>query len=101
MKSDAATVRTTYTNARQNLASLMDQVVDDRVEVVITRVNRPSVALVALDELESLRETAYLLRSPANALRLQQAYEAAQRGEGRPVDLEAWGRELGLGSKAE
>jgi antitoxin YefM len=93
-------MQTTYSSARQNLASLMDRVVNDREEVVITRAHRPSVALIALDELESLRETAHLLRSPANALRLQRAYEAATRGEGRVVDLEAWGRELGLAAEA-
>ncbi len=92
-------VQTSYSKARENLASLMDRVVNDREEVVITRANHPSVALVALDELESLRETAYLLRSPANALRLQQAYESARRGKGRRVDLEAWGRELGLAAE--
>ena len=94
-------MQTSYTNARQNLASLMDRVVEDREEVVITRVDRPSVALIALDELESLRETAYLLRSPANALRLQQAYESARRGKGRRVDLDDWGRNLGLAAKSK
>ncbi len=91
-------METSYTSARQNLASLMDRVVEDREEVVITRMDRPSVALIALDELESLRETAYLLRSPANALRLQQAYDSARRGTGRRVDLNVWGRELGIAS---
>ena len=94
-------MQTTYTNARQNLASLMDRVVDDREEVVVTRAGRPSVALIALDELESLRETAYLLRSPANALRLQQAYESARRGKGKRVDLDDWGRKLGLAAQAK
>jgi len=94
-------METSYTNARQNLASLMDRVVADREEVVITRAHRPSVALIALDELKSLRETAYLLRSPANALRLQQAYESARRGKGRPVDLDEWGRKLGLAAKTK
>ena len=92
---------TSYTHARQNLASLMDQVVEQREEVVIRRANRPSVALIALDELESLRETAHLLRSPANALRLQRAYESALRGGGREVDLDTWRRELGIAGEAE
>jgi antitoxin YefM len=93
-------MQTSYANARRNLASLMDRAVDDREVVVITRADRPSVALIALDELESLRETAYLFRSPANALRLQQAFESARRGKGRRVVLDAWGRQLGLAAVA-
>jgi len=65
----------TYTKARENLASLMDKAVDDREVIVIERRNKPSVALIAEDELASLRETAYLLRSPKNAARLLSALE--------------------------
>ncbi len=65
----------TYTKARENLASLMDKAVDDREVIVIERRNKPSVALIAEDELASLMETAYLLRSPKNVARLLSALE--------------------------
>ncbi len=67
------TIQTTYTQARSNLAKLLDQVATDRQIVVIRRRNGEDVALVAADELSSLLETAHLLRSPANARRLLSA----------------------------
>lgn len=66
-------METTYTKARENLASLLDQVVDDREVIIIKRRDNRNVALIAEDELSSLRETAYLLRSPNNAARLVSA----------------------------
>ena len=68
-------MQTTYTIARENLASLLDQVVDDREIIIIERRNKPNVALIAEDELTSLKETAYLLRSPQNAARLLDALQ--------------------------
>ena len=63
-------IQTTYSNARANLASLLDQVSDNREIVVIKRRGSEDVALVAVSELSSLLETAHLLRSPKNAQRL-------------------------------
>jgi antitoxin YefM len=82
-------METTYSNARANLASLMDKAVDDRERVLIKRRGRPDVALIAADELASLEETAHLMRSPANARQLMEALERADRGEGVVVSDEA------------
>ena len=70
----------TYTAARENLASTMDRVCDDRDPVIITRNRDQAVVMLSLDDYESLQETAYLLRSPANAKRLFDAIEAAEKG---------------------
>ena len=59
-----------YSEARKNLATLMDSVCDDSDIVVITRRKARPVVLMSLDEYNSIQETAYLLRSPANAERL-------------------------------
>jgi antitoxin YefM len=67
------TVETTYSALRENLASYLDQVVDDLEVIVVKRRGSRDVAIIAADELASLEETAYLLRSPANAKRLSQA----------------------------
>ena len=64
------TIQTTYTQARSNLAKLLDQVTNEREVVIVTRRNGEDVALIAADELAGLLETAHLLRSPANARRL-------------------------------
>lgn len=66
-------VETTYSALRENLASYLDQVVNDREVIVVKRRGARDVAIIAADELSSLEETAYLLRSPANARRLSQA----------------------------
>lgn len=68
-------MQTTYTKARENLAYLLDKVVNDREIIIIERRDKPSVALIAEDELASLKKTAYLLRSPKNAARLLRALE--------------------------
>ena len=70
----------TYTAARENLASTMNQVCLDRDPVIITRKRDQSVVMISLDDYESLEETAYLLRSPANAKRLIESVEAAESG---------------------
>ncbi len=63
-------VETTYTALRGKLAGFLDQVTDDREVVIIRRRGARDVAMVPADELSSLMETAYLLRSPKNAERL-------------------------------
>mgnify|MGYP001163332359 CR=1 FL=1 len=64
-----------YTESRARYAEVLDGVINDREEVIITRAGREPVVMVSLDECESLRETARLMRSPANARRLLDAME--------------------------
>jgi antitoxin YefM len=62
-------------------------VVNDREEVVITRAGHEPVVIVSLDDYQSLKETAYLLRSPENARRLISAIEELESGDGEQHDL--------------
>ncbi|MFM9863181.1 MAG: type II toxin-antitoxin system Phd/YefM family antitoxin [Micropepsaceae bacterium] len=71
----------TYSHARQNLAELMDEVCDNRAPVVVTRQGAKSVVILPLEEYESMEETLYLLRSPANAARLYGSIEQLKRGK--------------------
>ena len=71
----------TYTAARENLASTINRVCEDHAPVVITRNRDQSVVMLSLAEYESLQETAYLLRSPANARRLLASLESIKRGK--------------------
>ncbi|HEY2273548.1 MAG TPA: type II toxin-antitoxin system prevent-host-death family antitoxin, partial [Jatrophihabitantaceae bacterium] len=64
-----------YTESRARYAEVLDSVVNDREEVVVTRAGHEPVVIVSLADFESLRETAYLMRSPANARRLLDAME--------------------------
>lgn len=101
-------MQTTYTKARENLASLLDRVVDDREIIIIERRNKPNVALIAEDELTSLKETAYLLRSPQNAARLLNALQWSKSRDEEvvaPVTVEqaiaSLKQELGIGEEKE
>ena len=76
-----------YSESRKNYASVLDSVVDDREEVVITRAGHEPVVIVSLDEYESLKETAYLLQNPANARRLLSAIERLEAGRGEEHGL--------------
>lgn len=76
-----------YTESRKRYAEVLDGVVDDREEVVITRAGHEPVVIVSLEEYESLRETAYLMRSPANARRLLDAIERLEAGSGTEHEL--------------
>lgn len=76
-----------YTESRANYAEMLDGVVNDREEVVITRAGHEPVVVVSLEDYESLRETAYLMRSPANARRLLDAMERLEAGRGQSHDL--------------
>jgi antitoxin YefM len=90
------TIQTTYTQARDGLAKLLDQVTHDREIVVIQRRGEEEVAMIAASELESLIETAYLLRSPANAERLLSALGRALKNEGDAQSIETLRGEVGL-----
>ncbi|MEJ7667180.1 MAG: type II toxin-antitoxin system prevent-host-death family antitoxin [Casimicrobiaceae bacterium] len=68
----------TYTNARNNLAKTMDKVNDDHLTVLITRQNGEPVVMLSLANYNSMQETAYLLKCPANAERLTRAVKAAK-----------------------
>ena len=76
-----------YTESRARYAEVLDSVVNDREEVVITRAGHEPVVIVSLEDFESLRETAYLMRSPANARRLLDAMERLEGGDGVAHDL--------------
>lgn len=76
-----------YTESRARYAEVLDSVVDDREEVIVTRAGHEPVVIVSLADYESLRETAYLMRSPANARRLLDAMERLESGGGDVHEL--------------
>lgn len=90
-------IETTYTHLREQLASILDRVVEDQEVVFVRRRNARDVALIPATELAGLVETAHLLRSPKNARRLLAALRRAQGQRRKPESLEKLRREMGLG----
>ena len=89
-------IQTTYTNARAHFASLIDEVVKNREVVLISRRGKEDVAMIAADELAGILETAHLLRSPANAERLNSALERVRKRVGSPQAIDELRKEVGL-----
>lgn len=79
----------TYTDARSSLKSVMDRVINDRAEVIVTRKNREAVVIISLEEYNAIQETLHLQKSPANARRLHASITQLGAGHGteRDVDL--------------
>jgi antitoxin YefM len=77
----------TYSESRARYAETLNSVINDREEVVITRAGHDPVVMVALDDYESLKEAAYLLRSPENARRLLASIDRLEHGAGIAHEL--------------
>ena len=76
-----------YTAARRDLANTMERVCEDHDPIIVTRKNNNSVIIMALEDYEALRETAYLLQSPKNAKRLLESMEELESGKGLEREL--------------
>ncbi len=76
-----------YTELRNNLSTLMDEVCDNHAPLLVTRQNARSVVMLAEEDYESLMETVHLLSSPANAARLLESIAQAGRGEMAAYDI--------------
>lgn len=76
----------TASEARRKLFPLIEQVNDDHVPVEITS-QKGNAVLMSLEDYQALQETAYLLRTPANARRLLDSLAQAQSGDRQGHDL--------------
>ncbi len=88
-------IEVSYSEARNNLASILDQVTDDSEVVVIKRRGHEPVAMISAAELSSLMETEYLFRSPKNAARLEKAIKRTLAGAGEKTRVEELREEFG------
>ncbi len=73
------------TEARKNFFGLLEQVANNHEVVVVRRRDGENVVLIAESDLTSLYETAYLLKSPQNAQRLQDALARSQARDDQPL----------------
>lgn len=61
----------TCAELQDDLADILDYVIDDHAPVLINREDKQAVVIITLDDCNAFKETAYLLKSPANAKRLR------------------------------
>ncbi len=77
----------TYTQARKNFSTVMNQVCDDHTPIIITRQSERPVVIMSLEDYSAIEETMYLLKSPANAQRLYEALEQLKKGNYQKHEL--------------
>jgi len=76
-----------FTEARNSLKTVLDQVVNDADCTVITRRDSEDAVVMSLEYYNSLMETVYLLKSPANAAHLRESIEQLRQGKAEERDL--------------
>ena len=76
-----------FSDARDKLKSVIDQVIDDADYTVIARRDAPDAVVMSLDTFNSLMETVHLLKSPANAAHLARSIEQYRKGKVKPRGL--------------
>lgn len=76
-----------YSDARQNLKGVMDRVVAEMTEIVVTRQKGEAVVMVSLAEWNAINETLHLLSSPKNAERLLTAIRELEDERGTEREL--------------
>lgn len=77
----------TYTQVRQNFAAVMNDVCDDHVPVIITRQRSEPVVLMSLKDYNSIQETLYLMKSPANYAHLMESIKEVKEGRVQAREL--------------
>jgi len=69
-----------FTEARNNLKSLFDDVYHNYEDVIVNRKNGENVVIISLDKYNSMNETEYLMRSPANRKHLMESMKELEEG---------------------
>jgi len=86
----------TYTEARAKLASLWDQVIENRQAAVIHRRGKEDIVMLPASELSWILEAAHLFRSPKNAKRLLDAIQDMKAGKGIEMSIDGLREKYGL-----
>lgn len=89
----------TYTQACNNFDKIYEEAIASREAVIVTRDGSESVAIIPINELNRIIETAYLFQSPENAARLLAAIQRAKARTFPPRSIDNLRQEFGLGEE--
>lgn len=70
-----------YTQARNNLKSILDKVADDADYMVISRRDAEDAVVMSLDYFNAIQETLHLLKSPSNVAHLEKSIAQYRTGK--------------------
>jgi antitoxin YefM len=76
-----------FSEARKNFKSVLDAVANNKNCTVIVRRDAEDAVIMSKSYYDSLMETVYLLKSPANARHLEEAIAEYKAGETEEHDL--------------
>ena len=76
-----------FSDARNKLKSVLDQVVSDANYTIITRRDSEDAVVMSLDHFNGLMETVHLLKSPANAAHLSKSIKQYHAGKTKQLEL--------------
>ncbi|WP_051780797.1 type II toxin-antitoxin system Phd/YefM family antitoxin [Janthinobacterium agaricidamnosum] len=76
-----------FSDARNSLRAVIDQVVEDADVTIISRRDAPDAVVMSFDHYSSLMETVHLLSSPTNAAHLAKSIAQARSGQAKHREL--------------
>ena len=79
---------TNYLELRNNLKSYLDRVINDNEPLIIHRSGDESVVIISLEEYNSIKETKYIMKSPAMMDIIRKGDEEIKSGGGTSIDIE-------------
>jgi len=76
-----------YSELRSNLKNYLDGVIDNSEPLIVHRSGSKSVVVVSLEEYNSIKETEYIMKSPAMMDVIRKGDEEIKNGGGVPVNI--------------
>ncbi|NIS10045.1 MAG: type II toxin-antitoxin system prevent-host-death family antitoxin [Candidatus Dadabacteria bacterium] len=76
-----------FSDARNNLKKVIDEVVEDADYTIISRRDSDDAIVMSLDTFNSIMETFHLLKSPANAEHLAKSIKQYKQGKAKSREL--------------
>jgi antitoxin YefM len=81
-------VTANYSELRNNMKNYLNMVVENNEHLVVHRSGNASVVVISLDEYNSMKETEYIMKSPAMMNRLKEAEKEMHADKGKVIDIE-------------